>query len=39
VNQDAQHGFFADNRPSYNEVDAKIAWTRALGWLVANGVK
>ena len=36
---DAQHGFFADYRPSYNEVDAKLAWTHALEWLRANGVE
>ena len=36
---DAQHGFFADYRASYNEADAKIAWTRALDWLRANGVE
>jgi carboxymethylenebutenolidase len=35
---DAQHGFFADYRPSYNEADAKEAWSRALGWFKANGV-
>jgi carboxymethylenebutenolidase len=35
---DAQHGFFADYRPSYNEADAKIAWTHALDWFEANGV-
>jgi carboxymethylenebutenolidase len=35
---DAQHGFFADYRPSYNEADARIAWTRALDWFGANGV-
>ncbi len=36
---DAQHGFFADYRPSYNEADAKVAWMRARDWFGANGVK
>jgi carboxymethylenebutenolidase len=35
---DAQHGFFADYRPSYNEADAKEGWSRALAWFRANGV-
>ena len=35
---DAQHGFFADYRPSYNEADAKEGWSRALAWFKANGV-
>jgi len=35
---DAQHGFNADYRPSYNEADAKEAWSRMLGWFHANGV-
>lgn len=38
VFDDAQHGFFADYRPSYNEQDSKIAWPRALAWFAANGV-
>ncbi|HSM97208.1 MAG TPA: dienelactone hydrolase family protein [Rhizomicrobium sp.] len=29
---DAQHGFFADYRPSYNEKDAKQAWSEMLAW-------
>jgi carboxymethylenebutenolidase len=29
---DAQHGFFADYRPSYNEADAKDAWKQMLAW-------
>lgn len=29
---DAQHGFFADYRPSYNEKDAKQAWGEMLAW-------
>jgi carboxymethylenebutenolidase len=34
---DAQHGFNADYRPSYNEKDAKEGWARMLDWLKANG--
>ncbi|HEY3638714.1 MAG TPA: dienelactone hydrolase family protein [Rhizomicrobium sp.] len=32
VFMDAGHGFFADYRPSYNEADAKLAWSRVLDW-------
>lgn len=35
---DAQHGFFADYRPSYNEKDAKQAWREWLAWMQAHGV-
>ncbi len=35
---DAQHGFNADYRPSYNEKDAKEAWGRMLDWFKTNGV-
>jgi carboxymethylenebutenolidase len=35
---DAQHGFNADYRDSYNEKDAKDGWQRMLGWFKANGV-
>jgi carboxymethylenebutenolidase len=35
---DAQHGFNADYRPSYNEKDAKEGWARMLGWFKDNGV-
>ena len=35
---DAQHGFNADYRPSYNEKDAKEGWSRMLAWFKANGV-
>src|ERR1700749_761202 len=35
---DAQHGFFADYRPSYNEKDAKQAWSEWLAWMKKNGV-
>ena len=34
---DAQHGFNADYRPSYNETDAKEGWARMLAWFKANG--
>ena len=32
VYPDAQHGFHADYRPSYNEKDAQDGWTRLLAW-------
>jgi carboxymethylenebutenolidase len=35
---DAQHGFMADYRPSYNADAAKDAWTRMLAWFKQNGV-
>jgi len=35
---DAQHGFNADYRPSYNEKDAKDGWARMLAWFKENGV-
>ncbi|MBV9992126.1 MAG: dienelactone hydrolase family protein [Alphaproteobacteria bacterium] len=35
---DAQHGFNADYRDSYNEKDAKDGWQRMLAWFKANGV-
>jgi carboxymethylenebutenolidase len=38
VFMDAEHGFFADYRPSYNEADAKLAWTRTLAWFKKHGV-
>jgi carboxymethylenebutenolidase len=38
VFMDAQHGFFADYRESYNPADAAIAWKRSLAWLRKNGV-
>lgn len=34
---DAQHGFNADYRDSYNEKDAKDGWARMLAWFKANG--
>jgi len=38
VFDDAQHGFNADYRDSYNEKDAKQGWARMLAWFKANGV-
>ncbi len=35
---DAQHGFHADYRSSYNEADAKDGWTRLLAFFAAHGV-
>jgi carboxymethylenebutenolidase len=35
---DAQHGFFADYRPSYNEKDARQGWSELLSWMKTNGV-
>ena len=35
---DAQHGFNADYRDTYNEKDAKDGWSRMLAWFKANGV-
>lgn len=35
---DAQHGFHADYRASYNEADAKDGWARMLAHFKANGV-
>jgi carboxymethylenebutenolidase len=32
VYPEAEHGFMADYRPSYNEAAAKAAWTATLGW-------
>lgn len=37
VYMDAEHGFFADYRPSYNEKDAKQAWSEMLAFFKANG--
>lgn len=33
----AQHGFFADYRPSYNKAAGDAAWARATAWIKANG--
>ena len=38
VYADAQHGFHADYRASYNEADAKDGWSRMLAHFKANGV-
>ena len=35
---EAQHGFYADYRPSYNKAAADDAWARALAWFKKNGV-
>ena len=37
VYPDAQHGFLADYRPSYNAADAKDAWARMLAWFKQYG--
>ncbi|HLG87634.1 MAG TPA: dienelactone hydrolase family protein [Alphaproteobacteria bacterium] len=37
VYPDAQHGFNADYRPSYNEADAKDGWAKMLAWFKAHG--
>jgi carboxymethylenebutenolidase len=39
VYPDAEHGFHADYRASYNEADAKDAWARMLAHFRANGVR
>ena len=38
VFMDAQHGFFADYRASYNAADAKEGWKELLAWMRKNGV-
>jgi carboxymethylenebutenolidase len=38
VYPDAQHGFNADYRPSYNEAAAKDGWAKMLTWFKAHGV-
>lgn len=37
VYPEAGHAFYADNRPSYVEADAKDGFERSLAWLKANG--
>ena len=37
VYPDAQHGFNADYRSSYNAADATDAWARMLAWFKRNG--
>ncbi|MGZ3688318.1 MAG: dienelactone hydrolase family protein [Bdellovibrionota bacterium] len=39
VYPDAEHGFHADYRPSYNEKDAIDGWKRLLAWFNKNGVR
>jgi carboxymethylenebutenolidase len=36
VYPDAEHGFMADYRPSYNEAAAKDAWARSKAWFAKN---
>lgn len=38
VYPDAQHGFHADYRASYNEADAKDGWARLIAFFKAHGV-
>jgi carboxymethylenebutenolidase len=38
VYPDAQHGFNADYRPSYDEAAARDGWARMLDWFKAHGV-
>jgi carboxymethylenebutenolidase len=38
VYSDAPHGFHADYRPSYRQVDADDAWKRMLTWFRRFGV-
>lgn len=38
VYPDAEHGFHADYRPSYNEKSAKDGWKRAVAWFKKHGV-
>ena len=38
VYPDAEHGFNADYRPSYNKADSEDGWKRLRGWFKANGV-
>jgi carboxymethylenebutenolidase len=38
VYPDAEHGFNADYRPSYNKEAAEDAWKRMLAWFKKNGV-
>jgi carboxymethylenebutenolidase len=38
VYPEAQHGFNADYRPSYNEEAAKDGWSKMLAWFKAHGV-
>jgi carboxymethylenebutenolidase len=38
VYPEADHGFLADYRPSYNDAAAKDAWARSLAWFKSHGV-
>jgi carboxymethylenebutenolidase len=38
VYPEAQHGFYADYRPSYRVEDATPAFDRACNWFRANGL-
>jgi carboxymethylenebutenolidase len=38
VYPDAEHGFLADYRPSYNATAAADAWGKALDWFKSHGV-
>jgi len=38
VYPDAQHGFNADYRPSYNKADAEDGWAKMLAFIKAHGV-
>jgi len=38
VYPDAQHGFNADYRPSYNKEAAEDGWKRLLEWFKKHGV-
>jgi carboxymethylenebutenolidase len=38
VYPDAQHGFNADYRPSYNKTDTEDAWKKLLAWFRKYGV-
>jgi len=38
VYPEAQHGFNADYRPSYNEEAAKDGWSKMLAWFKSHGV-
>lgn len=38
VYPEAEHGFLADYRPSYNEMAAKDGWAKALDWFKSHGV-
>jgi carboxymethylenebutenolidase len=39
VYPNADHGFFADYRPTYNDQAAKDAWPKLLEWFKKNGAK